>query len=97
MNADITVSHRYAIPWKRRKVMAEYCNSCGMPIEKGMQEKRIFCQYCADEKGALHPKEAVQKGIAQWLQSWAPKDDKGDFMKRAEAYMSAMPAWALRK
>lgn len=58
-----------------------------MPVEKGE-----YCQYCADDQGKLHPRGMVQQGIAQWLEGITP-DVKADYMKRAEYYMMAMPAW----
>jgi hypothetical protein len=53
-----------------------------------------YCQYCVDEQGNLKLKEEITKGIAGWLQSWSPESKDVDFMKRAESYMKAMPAWA---
>jgi hypothetical protein len=52
----------------------------------------VYCQYCTDESGALKSRDAVREGIAGWLASWAP-DKTADFSKRADSYMSAMPAW----
>lgn len=73
-----------------------YCHSCGMPLTGEVAEKARgnYCQYCSDEQGNLYPKEAVKKGIAEFLSSWAPEKEGTDFAKRAEMYMKAMPAWA---
>jgi hypothetical protein len=75
--------------------MDKNCYSCGMPLmSEGPQKARgNFCQYCSDEQGNLLPREQVQNGIAQWLSTWAPKDSNSDYLKRAEYYMKAMPAW----
>ncbi len=74
--------------------MSNSCHSCGMPLVAA-EARGNYCQYCADEQGKLHPRERVQQGIAQWLEGWAPEEGKKpDFMKRAESYMRAMPAWA---
>lgn len=67
-----------------------FCHSCGMPLENNSS---VFCTYCADEKGNLKSRAEVVQGIAGWLESWAPKKTGVDFVKRAEAYMGAMPAW----
>ena len=76
--------------------MAGFCYSCSMPLmgPEGEKARGNYCQYCSDEQGALRPKEQIQKGIAEWLSGWAPKGSSIDFMKRAEYYMKAMPAWS---
>ncbi len=66
-----------------------------MPLNadtKGAAEK--YCQYCSDEQGNLKKREEVQFGIAQWLKQWGPNLDDSTALKRADAYMQAMPAWA---
>jgi len=76
--------------------MKNFCYSCGIPLtgEGEQQIRGNYCQYCADETGNLYPRELVQKGIADWLQQFTPQDQSADFMKRADYYMKAMPAWA---
>lgn len=76
--------------------MNNFCNSCGMPLsgEDGTDFRGNFCLYCSDENGKLYSRELVQKGIAEWLKQISPENSKADFMKRAESYMQAMPAWA---
>ncbi len=76
--------------------MNQFCQSCGMPLnsEGAKSASGSYCQYCTDESGKLHPREAVQQGIAQWLKSFAPENGQADFDKRAAHYMKAMPAWA---
>ena len=76
--------------------MNKSCHSCGIPLagEDGKDYRTNYCLYCTDENGNLYPKEIVQKGLAKWLQKWAPETGSVDFMKRAESYMKAMPAWA---
>ncbi len=76
--------------------MNAFCHSCGTPLTKGQPARGHYCQYCSDEAGNLHPRKLVQKGIAEWLQSWAPDGSTADFMERAALYMQAMPAWAGR-
>jgi len=72
--------------------MSTSCYSCGMPLT-AEKAKGNFCEYCADEAGNLFPKEQIKQGIAQWLSGWAPEKENVDFLKRAENYMKAMPAW----
>jgi hypothetical protein len=76
--------------------MEKYCNSCGMPIsgQDGRDFRGSFCNYCSDENGNVYPRELVQKGIADWLKQMTPDNISTDFMKRAEYYLKAMPAWA---
>ena len=73
-----------------------FCQSCGMPLNGDTQHavSKTFCQYCADEKGELKPREAAQAGIAEWLKSFALEKEGVDFMKRADHYLKSMPAWA---
>ncbi|MDP3148861.1 MAG: hypothetical protein Q8N83_06990 [Ignavibacteria bacterium] len=74
----------------------KFCHSCGIILDGNIAKEAApdLCGYCADEKGNLKPKEEVRKGVAEWLKSFAPKQGNADFMKRAENYMNAMPAWA---
>ena len=76
--------------------MNNFCFSCGMPLqgEEGKEYRGNYCKYCSDENGNLYPKEMVQKGISEWLKQWSPEDVSADYMKRAEYYLKAMPAWA---
>lgn len=70
--------------------MGHNCQSCSMPFEG----EGKYCQYCTNEQGKLKPKAEVLQGISYWLQSLTPEDKKADYMKRAEHFMLAMPAWA---
>ncbi|MBU2511139.1 hypothetical protein KJ966_07365 [bacterium] len=74
----------------------KFCQSCGMPMMDDTKHasSTIFCKYCADENEKLQPREAVQAGIAEWLKMFAPEKEGVDFMKRADNYLKAMPAWA---
>jgi hypothetical protein len=74
----------------------QFCQSCGMPLKDDSKHTNsgTCCKYCADENGKLNPREAVQAGIAEWLKMFAPTKEGTDFMKRADVYLQAMPAWA---
>ncbi len=74
----------------------KFCISCGMPLmeESKHASEENYCKYCADESGKLQPREGVQAGIAEWLKQNAPETEGVDFMKRADFYLKAMPAWA---
>ncbi len=76
--------------------MNSFCSSCGMPLagENGKDYRGDFCLYCSDESGMLYPREIVQKSIADWLKEISDGNNSADFLKRAEYYMKAMPAWA---
>ena len=75
--------------------MNKFCLSCGMPLtgKEGEDYRDNFCKFCSDEKGDLLPRELVQKGIAEWLKMLTPDNSSSDYMKRAEFYINAMPAW----
>ncbi|MDP4176489.1 MAG: hypothetical protein Q8933_21095 [Bacteroidota bacterium] len=75
----------------------KFCQSCGVILDGTIAKegaKPGHCTWCVDEQGNLKPKEEVQAGVAEWLKSFSPKDGNPDFMKRAENYLNAMPAWA---
>ncbi len=74
----------------------KFCHSCGIILDGNIAKEIApnYCGYCADENGNLKPKEVVQSGVADWLKSFSPSDGNPDFMKRAENYLNAMPAWA---
>ncbi len=76
--------------------MNKFCNSCGIPLDGKVAKEAAenFCNYCVDDKGDLKPRQVIQAGVADWLKSVAPTEKKGDFMKRADHYLKAMPAWA---
>ncbi len=75
--------------------MSNACYSCGMPLLEEHTHGN-YCQYCVDPRGKVYSREVVQKGIAAWLAGWAPEGtgDENEFLKRADSYMKAMPAWA---
>jgi hypothetical protein len=74
----------------------KFCISCGIILDGNIARETApnLCGYCVDESGNLKPKEVIQAGVAEWLKSFSPKEGNPDFMKRAESYMNAMPAWA---
>lgn len=77
-------------------VPTKWCQSCTAPLDvsdfKGAAEN--YCRYCTDEKGNLKPRAEVQQGIAHWLKMLQPGLDDARALKRAAAFMQAMPAWA---
>jgi hypothetical protein len=76
--------------------MNGFCSSCGMQLkgENWKDYRGEFCLYCSDESGNLYPLELVRGSIADWLKEISDENSSADFMKRAEYYMKAMPAWA---
>ena len=78
--------------------MTDLCHSCSAPLSGEFKGTSVnYCKYCTDEKGALLPREAIKKGITQWLKGWQPGLGDEEAVKRAEYYMKAMPAWADRE
>lgn len=75
----------------------KYCHSCGIILngEAGKESTlKDYCEYCVDAAtGKLKQREEIQTGIAEWLKMFTPKEGNPDFMKRADHYMKAMPAW----
>lgn len=74
----------------------KFCHSCGMPLDGKMGKEVVdnFCHFCADESGKLKPREAVQAGIIEWLKMFPAEGSNPNYVKRADSYMKAMPAWA---
>lgn len=74
----------------------KFCRSCGIILDGNIakESSNSLCQWCVDENGNLKPKEVVQAGVAEWLKSFSPSEGNPDFMKRADSYLNAMPAWA---
>ena len=74
----------------------QQCLSCFMPVSEISEppEKTLYCSYCTDEAGELLPREQIQAGVAEWLKSLTPEDEETDYMKRADYYLKASPAWA---
>ena len=74
----------------------KFCFSCGMPLdgEEAQKASGNHCQYCTDEKGNLKSKEDIAQGMVQFMTGWQPKVSEKEFLRRAYAYMSAMPSWA---
>lgn len=75
--------------------MTTHCNSCGAPVEAKAMKERSFCSYCKNEDGSVADRSEIKKGLAGWLKAWSPDElDEQTALKRAEAYMQAMPYWA---
>ena len=64
------------------------CQSCAMPIESG-----IYCQYCTDENGQLHPFEERFARMVQWALREKPGLSQAEAQKQTLSYMAQMPAW----
>ena len=74
----------------------KFCFSCGMPLEGEEAQKASgdYCQYCTDEKGNLKSRDEIAQGMVQFMKGWQPKVSDEEYLRRARAFMSAMPAWA---
>lgn len=75
---------------------ATTCHSCSAPLTNEMFKgcSKVYCKFCADEKGALKPKAEVQKLIARWFMTWQPNITESTALERAAHFMKALPAWA---
>jgi len=73
-----------------------YCHSCSAslrdPLHRGRSDR--YCRFCADDAGRLRPREDVRSLLAGWLSRWTTGLDEEEAGKRAEMYMSSMPAWS---
>lgn len=76
--------------------MDKFCNSCGIPLDGKIAKEAAenLCNYCVNEKGDLKPRQEIQSGVAEWLKTISPENKQADFLKRADHYLKAMPAWA---
>lgn len=72
-----------------------FCHSCCMPLDMPEAGKAHgnLCGYCSDDQGNLKPREVVQAGVAEWLEQVAPGASKAEYLRRADHYLKAMPAW----
>jgi len=72
-----------------------YCHSCGMPLDipEAGPVHGDLCGFCSDEKGNLKSRAEVQNGVAAFLESFAPGASKAEYLRRADHYLQAMPAW----
>ncbi len=68
--------------------MYRFCYSCGAPLEvpdfKGPAED--YCRYCTDEKGTVKSRAEIQRGVAEWFESWQSNLDDEKALARAENY-----------
>ena len=75
--------------------MDQHCHSCTAPLSgdfKGPSE--FYCKYCADEQGNLKSRDDIHEGIMHWFMGWQPNITPEIARKRADLFMSALPAWA---
>jgi len=64
------------------------CQSCAMPIDAG-----VYCQYCADENGELHPFEESVERMSQFMKREQPGLSDREAVNQTLSYMAKMPAW----
>jgi hypothetical protein len=72
-----------------------FCHSCLAPLSdpdnRGASD--LYCRYCSDESGQLLPRPEVLEVMTDWFMQWQPSLDREEARRRADSYMSAMPAW----
>jgi len=76
-------------------VTMESCQSCGMPLTEG-KPGQMYCHYCADETGKLHPYEHIFEGTVTGYFMGMQKMGRSDAEKAAKEHLAKMPAWAGR-
>jgi hypothetical protein len=73
-----------------------HCQSCSVSLldehNAGVSDR--YCRYCADEQGQLKPRDEVRRLIARWMGHWQGNLSEEEAMRRADAFMSVMPAWS---
>ncbi|MEZ5065954.1 MAG: hypothetical protein R3B81_14570 [bacterium] len=70
------------------------CRSCSCSLHENRGAAEIYCRYCANEDGELRPREEVLGILTHWMHRWQGGLDEAEARRRAERFMSAMPAWA---
>ena len=72
------------------------CISCGRIFNRidDKDKNEIYCPNCLYVDGKLRIREEIQKDIAVWFLKWQPEIDDKEAMRRADIYLSSMPAWA---
>jgi uncharacterized glyoxalase superfamily protein PhnB len=76
-------------------ITMESCQSCGMPMAEA-KPGQMYCGYCANEKGELHPYESVFEGTVTGYFMAMQGMDRGAAEVAAKEHLSKMPAWAGR-
>ncbi len=73
----------------------KFCRSCLAPLneEHNAGVSDIYCCYCSDENGCLLPREEVLLIMTEWFMYWQKGLTESEARRRADLYMSSMPAW----
>ena len=72
------------------------CQSCGMPLTDA-EPGQMYCGHCADERGNLHPYEAILEGTIQGYFMGIMKLERAEAEQAAVEHLAKMPAWAMRE
>jgi uncharacterized glyoxalase superfamily protein PhnB len=73
-------------------IKMENCQSCGMPLADA-KPGQMYCGHCTDEKGNLHPYEAILEGTIQGYFMGMQKMSREDAEPAAREHLAKMPAW----
>jgi len=76
-------------------VAMEQCQSCGMPLSDA-EPGQMFCAYCTDDEGVLHPYEKIFEGTVTGYFMRMQKMDRRAAEEAAKEHLAKMPAWAGR-
>jgi len=71
------------------------CQSCGMPLTDA-EPGQMYCSYCTDDKGTLHPYERILEGTVTGYFMAMQKMSRPDAEQAAKDHLAKMPAWAGR-
>ena len=77
-----------------REVLRQLMGEGYVLLHENRGAAEIYCRYCANEDGELRPREEVLGILTHWMQRWQGGLDETEARRRAERFMSAMPAWA---
>lgn len=75
--------------------MTKHCHSCAAPLNdpafRGPSQQ--YCRYCVDASGKLVSREQALRNVMGWFKEWQPQISEDHLRRRAEHYLSSMPAW----
>jgi hypothetical protein len=73
-------------------VASTTCHSCSAPLTSEMFKgcSKVYCKFCADDKGDLKSKAEIQTFIARWFMTWQPNITETKALERAALYMKAI-------
>ncbi|MFT7486989.1 MAG: hypothetical protein ACI9F9_002847, partial [Candidatus Paceibacteria bacterium] len=68
------------------------CQSCGVPLADAI-EGQMYCEHCTDDRGQLHPFEAILEGTITGYFMGMQKMERAAAEVAAKEHLLKMPAW----